>query len=120
MYATELTTKEMRNHNRVSIVVPCTLPISYRGDVHDRHILLCEHTDPIFDWESSLFLLIALRNERLPRLGANLRPPKSVFASADCSGLELIHMAEQQHLPKVQQGALWARLASEYSTRQNS
>ena len=58
----------------------------------------------------SLLLLTALRFGWAETLDSQITPSQARIAQV----LELIHAAEQQHLPAAQAAALWAQLAAEY------
>ncbi len=64
--------------------------------------------------KASLLLLIALRLS-VDVVWAQTSTPQIASSQARIAqDLELIRMAEQEHLPEAQRGALWAQLASEY------
>ncbi len=61
------------------------------------------------------FLLLTTLSLSVGVTGAQTSEPQSALVQAHIArDLELIQIAEQQHRPEAERGALWAQLASEY------
>ena len=107
----ELTAREMRNTNPV--VISYILPIFLSRDTHDRPVFKSNIQTPSSP-ESLLASSYRPKPVRLRRSGANVHPQNVSSQARIARDLELIRVAEQQHLPATQQGVLWDQLALEY------